>query len=116
MDFNEQQVALFTWGATETGSCNLIARAGTGKTTTIIELAKRISGSVFLGAFNKAIAEELKTRIAKIERRGGDDAFSRLQTVAGDCEGSYGDRCQERPWGSSKGLGCSSSRESHGTF
>ncbi len=65
MDFNEQQVALFTWGATESGSCNLIARAGTGKTTTIIELAKRISGKVFLGAFNKAIAEELKTRINK---------------------------------------------------
>jgi superfamily I DNA/RNA helicase len=65
MDFNEQQAALFTWGATETGSCNLIARAGTGKTTTIIELAKRISGKVFLGAFNKAIAEELKTRINK---------------------------------------------------
>lgn len=65
MDFNEQQVALFTWGVMETGSCNLIARAGTGKTTTIIELAKRIEGKVFLGAFNKAIAEELKTRIQR---------------------------------------------------
>ena len=49
MDFNEQQVALFTWANQESGSCNLIARAGTGKTTTIIELAKRISGNVFLG-------------------------------------------------------------------
>lgn len=65
MDFNEQQEALFTWAAEQEGSCNLIARAGTGKTTTIIELAKRISGSVFLGAFNKAIAEELKTRIQR---------------------------------------------------
>lgn len=67
MDFNEQQVALFTWEAQEKGSCNLIARAGTGKTTTIIELAKRIKSTekVFLGAFNKAIAEELKTRITR---------------------------------------------------
>ena len=65
MNFNEQQTALFDWAAQGTGSCNLIARAGTGKTTTIIELAKRISGSVFLGAFNKAIAEELKTRIQR---------------------------------------------------
>lgn len=71
MDFNEQQVALFTWASQETGSCNLIARAGTGKTTTIIELAKRISGNVFLGAFNKAIAEELKTRIQRSNVEAG---------------------------------------------
>lgn len=67
MDFNEQQVSLFTWADQDKGSCNLIARAGTGKTTTIIELAKRIRSTenIFLGAFNKAIAEELKTRIAR---------------------------------------------------
>lgn len=65
MNFNAQQEALFTWGAKGTGSCNLIARAGTGKTTTIIELANRIQGRAFLGAFNKAIAEELTLRIKK---------------------------------------------------
>lgn len=65
MQLNEQQQAVIDWGLTGTGSLNLIARAGCGKTSTIIELAKQISGRVFLGAFNKAIAEELKTRITK---------------------------------------------------
>ena len=67
MDFNEQQVALFTWADQETGSCNLIARAGTGKSTTIVELAKRLPSNqkIFLGAFNKSIAEELKAKITR---------------------------------------------------
>ncbi len=53
------------WADTSTGSLNLIARAGCGKTYTIIELSKRIKGRVFLGAFNKAIAMELQSRIGQ---------------------------------------------------
>lgn len=65
MELNEQQQALMNWAQTGTGSCNLIARAGTGKTSSLVELTKRITGKVFVGAFNKSIAEELKTRISQ---------------------------------------------------
>ena len=60
---NEQQLAVFHWAKTGTGSLNLIARAGCGKTSTLVELSQRITGRAFLGAFNKAIASELKARI-----------------------------------------------------
>jgi superfamily I DNA/RNA helicase len=87
MQFNKQQEALFTWATAETGSCNLIARAGTGKTTTIIELANRIQGRAFLGAFNKAIAEELKTRIKKPNVTAGTMHSLGFQLWRGICKG-----------------------------
>ena len=54
------------WAEGGTGSLNLIARAGCGKTSTLVELARRIKGRVFMGAFNKAIAEELKGKIGPV--------------------------------------------------
>ena len=63
MELNPQQQAVVQWATTQTGSLNLVARAGCGKTSTIIELTKHITGKVFLGAFNRAIATELQTRI-----------------------------------------------------
>lgn len=42
------------------------ARAGTGKTYTLIELCKQIDGTAALLAYNKAIAEEIKQRLAGI--------------------------------------------------
>jgi superfamily I DNA/RNA helicase len=44
------------------GSIIVDAKAGSGKTTTIIEAAKRMSGDIFLGAFNKKMADELFLR------------------------------------------------------
>lgn len=44
------------------GSIIVDAKAGSGKTTTIIEAAKRMQGQIFLGAFNKKMADELFLR------------------------------------------------------
>ena len=44
------------------GSIIVDAKAGSGKTTTIIEAAKLMRGDIFLGAFNKKMADELFLR------------------------------------------------------
>lgn len=62
--WSKQQESIFEWF--EGGKGNLIvrARAGTGKTTTIIEGVRRMpEDSVILAAFNKRIAEELTVRL-----------------------------------------------------
>ncbi len=58
-----QQEVVFDWVRNGKGSLNLIAYAGTGKTTTLMEIAKIIKGSAFMGAFNKAIADEFVSRL-----------------------------------------------------
>ena len=73
--WSAQQQAIFDWFTSGTiqgmspddkGNTNLVvrARAGTGKTTTIIEGVNRApESSILVCAFNKRIAEELNTRI-----------------------------------------------------
>src|SRR6188768_634789 len=62
--WSEQQEAIFDWFANGTGHLTVVARAGTGKTTTIIEGINRAPESrILLAAFNKRIAEELTARI-----------------------------------------------------
>lgn len=63
MNFSEQQTAIFLWVKSGSGNLVIEARAGTGKTTTIIEAARFMKGSVFFGAFNKTIAVELGEKI-----------------------------------------------------
>lgn len=63
MALNPQQQAALDFCLTSKGHLNLIARAGTGKTTTLIEIATRVPGRVFMGAFNRSIADELKRRV-----------------------------------------------------
>jgi hypothetical protein len=61
-----QQVNIFNWFRRATGS-NLVvvARAGSGKTTTIVEGVKQAPESnPLLCAYNKRIADELNTRLA----------------------------------------------------
>ena len=58
-----QQQAVIDWVKNGKGSMNLIARAGCGKTSTLMEIAKVIKGSGFMGAFNKSIAEEFTERL-----------------------------------------------------
>jgi DNA helicase II / ATP-dependent DNA helicase PcrA len=62
-----QQAAFFTWVAEGSGSCVLEAVAGAGKTTTLIGALALMRGDVFFGAYNKAIAEEIKGRVATID-------------------------------------------------
>jgi DNA helicase II / ATP-dependent DNA helicase PcrA len=60
-----QQAAFFSWIKTGTGSCVLEAVAGAGKTTTLVEALKLMEGSIFFGAYNKKIAEEIAARAPK---------------------------------------------------
>lgn len=68
MQLNEQQNDVLNWVGADTGSLNLIARAGCGKTTTLIEVVEEIGRkfpgtSTFMGAFNKAIAGEIAAKL-----------------------------------------------------
>ena len=56
------QSNIFEYVEHGTGNAIVEAVAGSGKTTTIVEALGRVSGSSIFLAFNKAIAEELKSR------------------------------------------------------
>lgn len=64
-----QQADFFNWISTGKGSAFLQARAGTGKTTTLIEGCKLFKGTVILLAFNKNIVEEIKGRLTWLNKR-----------------------------------------------
>ncbi len=59
------QSAIFDFVRTGSGSAVVIAVAGSGKTTTIVEAAKFLPTTISAAfvAFNKSIADELKTRL-----------------------------------------------------
>lgn len=57
-----QQSAYFDWIENGTGSCVLEAVAGSGKTTTLIHGITKMKGSIFFGAYNKKIADEIAAR------------------------------------------------------
>jgi superfamily I DNA/RNA helicase len=62
--WSAQQNEIFNWFATGAGHLVVRARAGTGKTTTIIEGINRApEQNILLCAFNKRIAEELTARL-----------------------------------------------------
>lgn len=60
---SKQQAAFYDFIINGTGSCVLEAVAGAGKTTTLVEALKLMNGDVFFGAYNKAIAQEIKERV-----------------------------------------------------
>jgi DNA helicase-2/ATP-dependent DNA helicase PcrA len=63
-EWSAQQRAIFAAVASEQGHLQIVARAGTGKTTTIIEALSHVPRGqrVLLCAFNKSIADELTSR------------------------------------------------------
>ena len=68
INWSGQQLAIFDWFATPQQSAALVvmARAGTGKTTSIVEALNRCSASdrrILACAFNKTIERELTARI-----------------------------------------------------
>jgi superfamily I DNA/RNA helicase len=63
MQFSPQQEALFDWVRNGSGSVFLRARAGTGKTTTLIGAVAKMTGSVALAAYNKKIATEIGAKL-----------------------------------------------------
>jgi len=64
MEFSKYQEEIFKWCEAPEGSLMVKAAAGSGKTTTIVEAYKRLPkfSKVLFLAFNKKIAEELKSR------------------------------------------------------
>jgi DNA helicase-2/ATP-dependent DNA helicase PcrA len=62
---SKYQQAIYDWAVKGDGSAVIEAVAGSGKTTTIIEVLNRIppSASVLMLAFNKSIADELAERV-----------------------------------------------------
>jgi DNA helicase-2/ATP-dependent DNA helicase PcrA len=63
--WSTQQKKIFSWGRTGKGNLVVRARAGTGKTTTILEMVEKHCPEtrILLAAFNKTIATELQSRI-----------------------------------------------------
>src|SRR5216683_1556561 len=60
--WSKHQEAIFDFGANGKGNAIVKAVAGSGKSTTLVELIKRMVGNSIFLAFNKSIAEELKSR------------------------------------------------------
>lgn len=69
MKWSTQQVSFLDWSVKGKGSCVLEAVAGAGKTTTILEAARRMAkvskGEIAILAYNKKIAEEIKAKTAE---------------------------------------------------
>lgn len=62
--WSTQQEAIFGWFGSGVGNLVVRARAGTGKTTTILEgIGRAPEGKILLAAFNKRIAEELQAKV-----------------------------------------------------
>jgi superfamily I DNA/RNA helicase len=63
--WSQQQESIFDWFAEGEGNLVVRARAGTGKTTTILEGVSRAPESrILLAAFNKRIADELGEKLS----------------------------------------------------
>lgn len=82
MKLSPQQQAVVNWVSNDKGSLELVARAGCGKTSTLMEVIKTIAasklGDVAVMAYNKAIANELK---AKLDKLGIDWKVAQAGTV-----------------------------------
>lgn len=64
--WSSQQQDIFSWFKSEPGNLVVRARAGTGKTTTLIEAVQQAPESeALVAAFNKRIAKELQDRLSR---------------------------------------------------
>lgn len=63
MELSKYQQAIMDWVVNGSGNAIVEAVAGSGKTTTLIEMLSRLNGNVYLAAYNKKIAEEINDRI-----------------------------------------------------
>lgn len=90
-DWSVQQQAIFGWFAQAIGNLVVRARAGTGKTTTILEAIRHITGDakILLCAFNKRIQTELAQKLNDVRAEAKTlhalgFAFLRRQWKVGD--------------------------------
>ena len=52
INLNAQQKDIIVWGLTGSGSCNIIARSGCGKSTTLLELARQVDDRAYASTFH----------------------------------------------------------------
>jgi len=76
--WSPQQQAFLDWAVDGSGSCVLVAVAGAGKTTVLLEAAARMPGQVAVLSYNRDIATENK---AKLEGMGVDWKKAQAGTV-----------------------------------
>src|SRR5262245_54179636 len=65
--WSPQQTDFLAWCETGAGSCVLIAVAGAGKTTVLIEGALKMQGDCIYIAYNKDVADETQGKIKKLD-------------------------------------------------
>ncbi len=88
MEWSAYQKNIFKWINESVGNLIVVAVAGSGKTTTLVEMVRRMEGSVFLGAFNKKMGEELKRRIVGMEfKNAGTFHSAGFRALAGSMRG-----------------------------
>lgn len=76
--WSPQQAAFIEWAINGKGSAVLEAVAGAGKTTVLLEAAEKMPGQVAICAYNKKIADEIKS---KLQARGIDWKKAQAGTV-----------------------------------
>lgn len=84
-----QQAAYYDWIVNGTGSALVRAVAGAGKTTTLINGLELMLGSIFFGAYNKEIANE-------IERRAPEKAGLVISTMHAAGFRAWGAACRTK--------------------
>jgi superfamily I DNA/RNA helicase len=77
------QSAVFNWAIEGEGNAVISAVAGSGKTTTLVELLKRVSGSAIVLAFNKKIQTEMDIKLKK------NNLIAEASTVHALCFSAY---------------------------
>lgn len=95
MKLNEQQQAIVDWVAFGSGSANVVARAGCGKTFVLVRgaiqtIVSRRLGEVALMAYNKSAADEFKERLAGLAEETGDRRFTDWRLVQAGTVHSFG--------------------------
>lgn len=64
-----QQQAIFNWIEKGTGNAFIEATAGSGKTTTLVQAIRFMSGSVAFTAYNKKIAQEIEAKTKELMKQ-----------------------------------------------
>lgn len=62
---SKYQNRIYDWATTGDGSARIMAVAGSGKTSTLVDLSEKVDGNTIFCAFNKHIQKQLEKRVAK---------------------------------------------------
>src|SRR5690606_22716367 len=99
---NPQQQDVVNWVIRDSGSLIVRARAGCGKTVTVVQgivraIVENNLGEIALMAYNKAAAEEFKSRLQRMADCTGDVRFTSWKNVDTGTVHSFGFRAV-RKW------------------